>query len=55
MIPPTPSEIAELAFIRRNDPETALRIAEQSGRAFDQQTLKAQKDKNDATENHARR
>ena len=24
-------------------------------RAFDQQTLKAQKDKNDATENHARR
>ena len=47
MIPPTPSEIAELAFIRRNDPETALRIAEQSGRAFDQQTLKAQKDKND--------
>jgi len=35
MIPPTPSEIAQLAFIRRNDPETAMKMAEEAGRATD--------------------
>lgn len=36
MTPVTPHEIAELAFIRRNDPALALSIAEQSGKAHDQ-------------------